>query len=63
MEKQWSTENVNGPVVLRLGRKHSSWMHVMSSSRPSDSFTSVSLPPEKKEKHFSLTSFEELLKL
>ena len=63
MEKQWSTENINGPIVLRLGRKHSSLMHVMSSSRPSDSFTSVSLPPEKKEKHFSLTSFEELLKL
>ena len=63
MEKQWSTENINGPVVLCLGRKHSSLMHVMISSRPSDSFSSVSLPPEKKVKHFSLTSFEELLKL
>lgn len=52
MEKQWSTENINGPIVLRLGRKHSSLMHVMSSSRPSDSFTSVSLPPEKKRKTF-----------
>ena len=50
MEKQWSTENINGPAVFRLGRKHSSLMHLMSSSRPSDSFTSVSLPPKEKKK-------------
>ena len=53
MEKQWSTENINGPDVFRLGRKHSSLMHVMSPSRPSDSFTSVSLPPEKRKKNFA----------